>query len=53
MWDKAWEQTTVDQREVICDRVTTEGAETASQDMADTSEWKAVDALPYYLDERC
>ncbi|WP_406387664.1 hypothetical protein [Streptomyces sp. NBC_00887] len=51
-WGKAWEQTTVDQRKVVCSRVATEGAETASQDMADTSEWTAVDVRQYQLDER-
>ncbi|MET7368741.1 hypothetical protein ABZS61_23395 [Streptomyces sp. NPDC005566] len=53
VWDGAWEQTTVDQREAVCDRVANEGAEAASQDMADTSEWKAADVLQYFLDEKC
>lgn len=55
-WDEAWDGTDADQQELVCGRLTTDGAEVVGKEMAESSgddEAEQIEMAEYLLDEKC
>ncbi|MFD9763196.1 hypothetical protein ACFWXI_06585 [[Kitasatospora] papulosa] len=55
-WDEAWNATSAEQQDVVCDRLITDGTDVVGEEMTDAAEEPTgdeADMAKYFLDEKC